>query len=82
MVRDQVGDVLVDGASSYGVDPADVAAGRAAPTSSPRCCSIAFSTASSSLWPPRARNLMPLSGIGLWEAEIITPRSAPSASVR
>ena len=25
---------------------------------------------------PRAKNLIPLSGIGLWDAEIITPRSA------
>ena len=42
--------------------------------------SIAISIASSSLWPPRARNLMPLSGIGLWDAESITPRSAPSVA--
>src|SRR5699024_7154384 len=26
---------------------------------------------------PRAKNLIPLSGAGVWEAEIITPRSAP-----
>src|SRR4051795_280369 len=38
--------------------------------------SIAASTASGSLCPPRLNNLMPLSGIGLWLAEIITPRSA------
>ena len=35
--------------------------------------------ASSSLTPPRARNLMPLSGIGLCEALMTTPRSASSA---
>src|SRR6476619_3347087 len=44
--------------------------------------SIAVSIASSSFTPPRARNLMPLSGIGLWLAESTTPRSAPSDSVR
>src|SRR3954454_23873241 len=49
--------------------------------SSSRCCSICFSTASSSLRPPRARNLMPLSGIGLCEALMTTPRSAPRAWV-
>src|SRR4051794_30261859 len=38
--------------------------------------------ASSSLTPPRARNLMPLSGIGLWLADSTTPRSALSESVR
>src|SRR5919107_3372537 len=45
-------------------------------------CSMTRSRSSSSLTPPRARNLIPLSGIGLWLAEIITPRSAPSAAVR
>src|SRR3954447_3088994 len=44
--------------------------------------SITRSMSSSSFTPPRARNLMPLSGIGLWLAEIITPRSASSAAVR
>ena len=38
--------------------------------------SIAASTASGSLCPPRLNSLMPLSGIGLWLAEIMTPRSA------
>ena len=42
--------------------------------SAPRCVS---STSSASLWPPRAKNLIPLSGIGLCDAESITPRSAP-----
>ena len=69
-------------AASYGAHPADVAAGRAVPRPRASRCSIAASMASSSLTPPRARNLMPLSGIGLWEAESITPRSAPSAPVR
>ena len=44
--------------------------------------SIAASTASGSLCPPRLNSLMPLSGIGLWLAEIMTPRSAPVAAVR
>src|SRR5688572_24766161 len=43
---------------------------------------MASSTSSASLWPPRAKNLMPLSGIGLWLAEIITPRSTSRISVR
>src|SRR4051812_23584005 len=43
---------------------------------------MAASMASSSLTPPRARNLMPLSGIGLCEALMTTPRSASSAAVR
>ena len=38
----------------------------------------ASSSSSASLWPPRAKNLMPLSGMALWLAESITPRSAPS----
>src|SRR5215208_3925934 len=44
--------------------------------------SIASSSSSPSLAPPRAKNLIPLSGIGLWLAEIITPRSANVAPVR
>src|SRR4051812_32057873 len=43
---------------------------------------MAASTASGSLWPPRLNSLMPLSGIGLWLAEIITPRSASARPVR
>src|SRR5690554_372997 len=43
---------------------------------------MASSTASSSLWPPRAKNLMPLSGMGLWDAEITTSRSASTDAVR
>ena len=63
-------------------DPADGAAGRPVATARRSRRSIATSMASSSLRPPRAKNLMPLSGIGLCEAESITPRSAPSAPVR
>src|SRR6478609_2672369 len=44
--------------------------------------SMASSTASSSLSPPAAKILMPLSGIALCEAEITTPRSAPISTVR
>ena len=47
-----------------------------------RRASICSSTSSASLCPPRAKNLIPLSGIGLCEAEIITPRSTPSSAVR
>src|SRR5690606_30469461 len=58
----------------------------AAPTArgrrSPSRASISSSTASGSLKPPRAKNLMPLSGAGLCDAESMTPRSAPSAEVR
>ena len=32
--------------------------------------------------PPRAKNLMPLSGMALCEAESMTPRSAPVVSVK
>src|SRR3954469_3296401 len=45
-------------------------------------CSIAASRASGSLCPPRLNSLMPLSGIGLWLAEIMTPRSASVRPVR
>jgi hypothetical protein len=38
--------------------------------------SIRSSAASSSLWPPGPKILMPLSGIGLCDALIITPKSA------
>ena len=49
-------------------DPADVGAGRAVPLLARGAPRSRASIASSSLTPPRARNLMPLSGIGLWEA--------------
>src|SRR3954447_18114230 len=39
-------------------------------------CSIRTSSSSGSLVPPAANSLIPLSGIGLCEAESITPRSA------
>src|SRR3954453_17353253 len=44
--------------------------------------SIAASTASGSLWPPRLNNLMPLSGIGLWLAQSMTPRPGPVSAGR
>ena len=50
--------------------------------SSSRRRSMAASIASSSLRPPRAKNLMPLSGIGLCDADRTTPKSAPSVPVR
>src|SRR5665647_314054 len=40
------------------------------------------STSSGSLVPPKANSLMPLSGAGLCEAEIITPKSAPMSAIR
>src|SRR3954454_15750504 len=43
---------------------------------------MASSMSSASLWPPRAKNLSPLSGIGLWLAEMTAPRSAPRSAVR
>ena len=44
--------------------------------------SMASSSASSSLLPPRAKNLIPLSGIGLWLADSMTPRSASQWPVK
>ena len=44
--------------------------------------SIWSSTSSASLCPPAAKNLIPLSGAGLWDAEIITPKSAFISAVR
>ncbi|SLJ18077.1 Uncharacterised protein [Mycobacteroides abscessus subsp. abscessus] len=44
--------------------------------------SMRSSTASSSLCPPAAKILIPLSGMGLCEAEIITPRHASYRPVR
>ncbi|CAB4668962.1 unannotated protein [freshwater metagenome] len=49
---------------------------------SPRWASIAASSESSNLPPPRAKNLIPLSGMGLCDALIITPRSAPSVATK
>ena len=43
---------------------------------------MASSTASSSLSPPAAKILMPLSGMALCDAEMTTPRSAPKSAVR
>mgnify|MGYP007007064719 CR=1 FL=1 len=44
--------------------------------------SISSSLVSGSLKPPRAKNLMPLSGMGLWDAEITAPISTFSTEVR
>ncbi|SKV02729.1 Uncharacterised protein [Mycobacteroides abscessus subsp. abscessus] len=43
---------------------------------------MAASASSSSLWPPTPKILIPLSGMGLCEAEIMTPKAAPYAPVR
>ena len=40
------------------------------------------STSSGSLAPPRAKNLMPLSGAGLCDAETMTPKSASMSATR
>ena len=68
-------------------DPAETEFGHPAGR---RCCwppcgavsmsSISSSAASGSLKPPRAKNLIPLSGAGLWLAESMTPSSAPSVA--
>ena len=44
--------------------------------------SIRSSTSSGSLKPSRPKNLIPLSGYGLWEAEMTTPASARIEWVR
>ena len=62
-------------------DPADAGPGRPGPAL-PIRASISSSTASASLCPPRAKSLIPLSGIGLWLAESTTPKSAPSSATR
>ena len=48
----------------------------------PRTASMSSSLESWSLKPPRAKNLMPLSGMGLWEAEMTAPISTLSTLVR
>ena len=53
--------------------PADARTGRPASTACRRPPRSASSTSSGSLCPPAAKSLMPLSGIGLCDAEIITP---------
>ncbi len=57
-------------------DAADTGADRARPGAGRDQVLDASSVASSSLWPPGPKILMPLSGIGLCDAEIITPKSA------
>ncbi len=58
------------------------AAPRGRSQASLRRLSIASSTASGSLTPPRAKNLMPLSGMALCEADRTTPRSTSAVAVR
>ena len=78
--RQQVRQVALAGVRQV-AHPPDARTGRAGDgASSP--CSTASSMASGSLCPPAANSLMPLSGIALCDAEIITPRSAPRASTR
>ena len=78
---EQVVDVALDRRrAGRGPGRSSAPVGRGAGASSPS--STASRRASGSLCPPAAKSLMPLSGIGLCEAEIITPRSAPSASTR
>ena len=48
----------------------------------PIAASIRSSTSSGSFTPPAAKNLMPLSGAGLWDAEIMTPKSARESAIR
>ena len=49
---------------------------------SPNLASICDSSESANLSPPFAKNLIPLSGIGLWDAEIMTPRSHFDSATR
>ena len=49
---------------------------------SPIRASIAASSESANFSPPRANNLIPLSGAGLCDAEIMTPRSAPLSATK
>ena len=63
--------------------PISVAVGRSASIASPSTrCSISSSSSSGSLKPAWLKNLMPLSGNGLCEAEMTTPASARSVRVR
>ena len=70
-VVEQVLDVARPPAPASGRDPADAAARWGAAHGSRSRASMASSTSSASLWPPRAKNLMPLSGTGLCEADSI-----------
>ena len=58
--------------------PGSAAAARARPSTA----SISSSSSSDSFMPSPAKNLMPLSEAGLWEAEITTPELAPRSIVR
>ena len=71
---------LVAVAVSWLTRPTPAPVGRS--QSWPSTASISSSLVSGSLKPPRAKNLMPLSGIGLWDAEITAPISTLSTDVR
>src|SRR2546430_925733 len=62
------------------IRPTPAPVGRLAGAPTP--ASISSSSTSGSLCPPAAKSLIPLSGMGLCEAEIITPRSAPRSPTR
>ena len=86
--REQVVEVAPDLRAAV-ADPAEPVAGHPPRAGQVRTvretgqgASIASSTASGSLTPPRAKNLIPLSGAGLWLADSMTPRSAPRSAVR
>ena len=78
---DEVLGVLLDG-RAVRCHPADVAAERPVPVLADVRLDGAPRARRRACTPPRARNLMPLSGIGLCDAESTTPMSAPSAAVR
>ena len=71
---------LVAVAVSWLIRPTPAPVGRS--QSWPSTLSISSSLVSGSLKPPRAKNLMPLSGMGLWDAEITAPISTFSTEVR
>ena len=62
--------------------PMSAPVGRRHPSLPATAASIRSSISSGSLCPPAAKSLMPLSGIGLCEAESTTPRSAPTSPTR
>ena len=78
----QMVDVSVVGVVGQVADPADARPGRAVRLRRRAGPRPRASTASGSLCPPAAKSLMPLSGMALCDAEIITPRSASRARTR
>src|SRR5690625_1942922 len=65
----------------FGRDATHIGAHRAMPGLAD-LFSISSSTSSVSLWPLESKNLIPLSGIGLCEAETMTPKSTSIVAVR